>query len=43
MDIYGHIIYNMLIAMLWILLGFGLAMACVHGFTGLFTWIKKGR
>lgn len=42
MDIYGPIIYNMLIAVLWSALGFGLGVACAHGFTGLLRWIKRG-
>jgi len=43
MDILSLIIGNVLFIMFWIALGFGLAMLCVHGITGLFTWIKRGR
>ena len=41
MDILSLIIRNMLIVMAWIALGFGLAMLCLHGITGLWRWIKR--
>ena len=43
MDILSLIIRNMLIVMAWIALGFGLAMLGLHGITGLWKWIKRGR
>ena len=41
MDILSFTIGNMLIVVLWISLGFGLAMLCLHGITGLWRWIKR--
>ena len=42
-DIFSLIIRNLLIVVVWISLGFGLAMLCLHGMTGLMRWIKRER
>lgn len=43
MDILSFTIRNVLVVVVWVALGFGLAMLCLHGITGLLTWFKKGR
>lgn len=40
MEMAGHILRNVLYLVVWIVLGFGLAMVGLHGITG--AWRRKG-